>query len=215
MSRKSFILHTDSLSVLDQLTDDQAGKLFKAIHSYQKNGEIIEIDQLIKIAINPFLNQFERDKEKYVNIIERNKNNGSKGGRPKNPKKPTGLFGNPKKPKKADNDSDNDSKNDNDVNKLTIEEQFQIFWNKYNYKISRPKAEKSFQLALKVNGFENILKGVENYLLHRGKDPKYWKHPTTWLNNHCWNDEYQVKQDNHNNFNKQNYDEGTEGFLIG
>jgi hypothetical protein len=30
-SRKSFIIHKDSLDILDKLSDEQAGKLFKAI----------------------------------------------------------------------------------------------------------------------------------------------------------------------------------------
>ena len=41
--RKSFILHNDSLNVLDILTDEQAGKLFKAIKNYQ-NGVKQELD---------------------------------------------------------------------------------------------------------------------------------------------------------------------------
>jgi len=32
--KKSFILHHDTLNVLDELTDEQAGKLFKAIFNY-------------------------------------------------------------------------------------------------------------------------------------------------------------------------------------
>jgi hypothetical protein len=38
----------------------------------------------------------------------------------KEPKKPTGLSGNPKEPKKADNDSDN--KNDNDSDSDNVKE---------------------------------------------------------------------------------------------
>ena len=59
-----------------------------------------------------------------MSIVERNKSNGSKGGRPKseNPKEPkeptklTGLFGNPKEPTKPDNDNeyDNEYVDDND-----------------------------------------------------------------------------------------------------
>ena len=115
--RKSFLVHIDSLDILDDLTDEQAGMLFKAIKAHQK-GEDIELSPIVKIAFSPFKNQFARDDEKYQKIVERNKNNGLKGGRPKtqdNPKKPTGLIGNPDNPSKADNkndsDSDSDSKN--------------------------------------------------------------------------------------------------------
>lgn len=117
--RKSFVLHIDSLDILDDLTDEQAGQLFKAIKSHHK-GEISELCPLVKIAFSPFKNQFARDDEKYQKIVERNKNNGLKGGRPKtqdNPEKPTGLSGNPDNPQKADNDSDSKSVNDSDSKK--------------------------------------------------------------------------------------------------
>ena len=68
-------------------------------------------------------NQFIRDNEKYLTVVERNKENGKKGGRPKKetvtknpnkPKKPNGLNGLPDKPKKADsvNGNEKDSKKD-------------------------------------------------------------------------------------------------------
>ena len=108
------MLHLDSLCVLDDLTDEQAGKLFRAIREFNA-GQEVELDPLLKIAFSPFKNQFIRDGVKYQAVIERNKANGAKGGRPKKPKKPTGLNGNPKKPvapKKADSVSDNESDSD-------------------------------------------------------------------------------------------------------
>lgn len=116
--RKSFILHTDSLNILDILTDEQAGKLFKAIKNYQ-NGVKQDLDFGINIAFMQFENQFKRDEEKYESVVERNKINGSKGGRPKNPTEPketqnnpVGLSGLINNPKKADSDSDSDSESD-------------------------------------------------------------------------------------------------------
>lgn len=112
--RKSFIVHHDSLEVINKLTDEQAGKLLKAIKAYQL-GEDFEMDLMTDLVFTPFKSQFIRDDEKYQNIVNRNKNNGLKGGRPKtqtNPKEPnepTGLSGNPKEPKKPDSDSDSGS----------------------------------------------------------------------------------------------------------
>ncbi len=128
--RKSFILHNDSLNVLDILTDEQAGKLFKAIKNYQ-NGVKQELDFGINIAFLQFENQFKRDEEKYESVIERNKINGSKGGRPKNPTEPketqnnpVGFLetqNNPTEPKKPDSDSDSDSVSDSkkEINIIT------------------------------------------------------------------------------------------------
>jgi hypothetical protein len=117
LSRKSFIIFKDSLVVLDELSNEQAGLLFKAIKAYQNDEEIV-MDALTKITFSPFKSQFERDTEKYTKTVERNKINGSKGGRPITqdnpiePKKPSGLNDNPTKPKKADSDSDSDSGSD-------------------------------------------------------------------------------------------------------
>jgi hypothetical protein len=134
--KPSFILHKDSLSILDELNDEQAGMLFKAIYHYQVNGVLPpDLDFVMRIAISPFVNQFVRDENKYENISERNKENGKKGGRPKktqvNPNNPVGLLGtqdnpkNPSKPKESHSDSESDSdsekesdkENDNDKEK--------------------------------------------------------------------------------------------------
>ena len=80
--RKSFVLHKDSLDILPDLTDEQAGKLFKAIHSYQVN-EDLKLDQITKMVFLPFKNQFIRDNEKYAETCERRAIAGSKGGKQK------------------------------------------------------------------------------------------------------------------------------------
>ena len=46
--KKGFLLYVDSLGVLDELTDEQAGKLFKAIHKIQRGEETAELDQITK-----------------------------------------------------------------------------------------------------------------------------------------------------------------------
>ena len=80
--RKSFIVHKDSLAILDELTDSQAGQLFKAIRSYQA-GEDPELDPLIRIAFSSFKNQFKRDDAKYQEIVKVRKTSGGKGGHAK------------------------------------------------------------------------------------------------------------------------------------
>ena len=113
--KKSFLLYLDTLEILHKLTDEQAGKLLKAFLAYH-SGQDLELDPLLDLVFFSFQAQFERDGIKYNNIVERNKNNGSKGGRPKNPveaKEPSGLSGNPSKPKEADSGSDKDSDKDN------------------------------------------------------------------------------------------------------
>jgi hypothetical protein len=121
--KKSFIVHLDSLEILDELTDDQAGKLLKAFRDYHHEKDL-KLDSILRIVFVPFKLQFQRDNDKYEGTVVRNSLNGSKGGRPKKPTKtkqkqenPVGYFGlsqNPLKAKKADSDSDSVSDSGND-----------------------------------------------------------------------------------------------------
>ena len=104
---KSFILHKDSLSVLNKLTDEQAGKLFKSIFIYQTEN-VLPDDNLISIIFEPFLNQFKRDVENYKKTCEARKIAGSKGGKQK-------VANASKSKQKVANLADSDSKNKNEV----------------------------------------------------------------------------------------------------
>ena len=115
--RKSFIIHIDSLNILDELSDDQAGKLFKAIKCYQL-GDVFEFDALTRIAFSPFKNQFSRDDEKYIKLCEKNKLIAEKRY---STKSTTGVSGNQSLPtttKSTDNDSKSDSKSDSDSKEI-------------------------------------------------------------------------------------------------
>lgn len=123
--RKSFVIHIDSLDILDDLSNEQAGMLFNAIRAHH-NGTSLELDAITKIAFSPFKNQFKRDDENYIETVERNRINGLKGGRPRKRQeaeesKETQVVIN--KPKKADNDSksDSDSKNKSDSKKEILD----------------------------------------------------------------------------------------------
>lgn len=107
---KSFILHKDSLSVLNKLSDEEAGKLFKAIFNYQSQN-ILPTNNLISIIFEPFLNQFKRDAENIKSPVKLEKA-GSKGGKQK---VANASKSKQKVAKVADNKNDNKNKNDNDI----------------------------------------------------------------------------------------------------
>ena len=111
-NKKSFLLHIDSLDVLDDLSDEQAGMLFKAIKSYQL-GDEFELNSIVKIAFSPFKNQFSRDDEKYQKTCERRAVAGSKGGKQKvanasNCKQKVANVADTKNKTKNKSDSDSD-----------------------------------------------------------------------------------------------------------
>lgn len=109
--KENFILHHDSLSVINELTDEQAGMLIKEIYAYSvyinnpnKAKKPTGLIGLMSSVAYPFKMQLDRDLAKYKGVVEKNSNNGKKGGRPKKEK----TQKKPTKPKKADSDSDSE-----------------------------------------------------------------------------------------------------------
>lgn len=119
-----------------KLTDEQSGKLFKHILSYVNDENPVINDVILDLVFEPIKQALKRDLKRYESICLRNKDNGSKGGRPKTkirkPRKPSGLItnpnnpdgsrNNPNNPDEPDNDSDSDIDNgiDNDKEKSII-----------------------------------------------------------------------------------------------
>lgn len=121
--KRSFVLYIDTLEALEDMTNEDAGILFKAMRDYH-NGNTVEIPDHIKPVFRLFEMQFKRDGVKYEKKVERNRENGKKGGRPK--EEPTETHKNPvgsdkthKNPEKPDSgsgsgrDSESDNGNDN------------------------------------------------------------------------------------------------------
>jgi hypothetical protein len=106
--KKSFIIYTDSRGMVNKLSNERAGILFKTLFSYCDDENPICDDEVIDMAFEHFKNILKRDLIKYENIVERNRNNGKNGGRPKNPVGNLETEINPKEPKKADSDNDSD-----------------------------------------------------------------------------------------------------------
>jgi len=109
--RKSFIVHLDSLGVLDDLSDEQCGELFRAIKAYHL-GDEITLSPIAKIAFSPFKNQFARDSVKYEKLCEKNRLIAVNRHKNKATKSTTGNDSIPSVTKSTDNDNDNDSDSD-------------------------------------------------------------------------------------------------------
>jgi len=130
-NKKSLLIHIDSLDILDDLTNGQAGVLFKAIKAYQK-GEDFPLDSIVKIAFSPFKNQFIRDDEKYIKTCERRAIAGAKGGKQK-----VANASNSKQ--KVANLADTNNKNKNKTNNKNdnySKDICQLITDEYNDKLS-------------------------------------------------------------------------------
>lgn len=64
MDKKSFVLYNDQKEVIDELDDEQAGKLLKAIYEYNTTKKIT-LKGALKIIFIPFKTSFDRDDEKW------------------------------------------------------------------------------------------------------------------------------------------------------
>jgi len=117
--KKSFLLYIDLLEVIDELTDEQAGKLFKAIKDFML-GKELDLDPIIKVAFHPIKTHLLRDSGKYDEVVQKRKEAGVKGARQKlaNAEIQKQMLANAKTNKQslanlADNVNDNVNGNDN------------------------------------------------------------------------------------------------------
>lgn len=115
--KKSFVAYCDWIESFEELSDEEAGKLVKHLFRYVNDLEPESPDRLTKMCFIPIKQSLKRDLKKYDNYIQKQIQNGKKGGRPK---KPTDIIKTQKtqaffqKPKKADSVIVSDSVNDND-----------------------------------------------------------------------------------------------------
>ena len=76
--KDSFVIYTENEDIVNELSDEQAGKLFKALFCYQ-SGENVDIDDLAtKIAFKTIKRQIDKCNEKYEKTREKRSEAGKK-----------------------------------------------------------------------------------------------------------------------------------------
>lgn len=92
-------------NALELLSDEQAGRLMKAIWHYASCGEVTPMTGVEGMAFAMILPQMQKDEAAHDAFVESRRINGAKGGRPKKasgseeePKKPSGFSENLQKP---------------------------------------------------------------------------------------------------------------------
>ena len=85
IDNNSFVLYTNYFEILNELSTEDAGYIFKAILEYKATGNF-QIPNHLLIAFKFIKNQLDIDNSKYQEKCEKAKANGLRGGRPKNPK---------------------------------------------------------------------------------------------------------------------------------
>ncbi len=81
MGKETFIIYCSFYKPISILSDKQLGRLFRAIFEYNL-GEVVNVEDDIRMAFEFFKNQFILDESKYQAKVMRDVENGRKGGNP-------------------------------------------------------------------------------------------------------------------------------------
>lgn len=126
----------------------------------------------------------------YYGKAKANKNNGMKGGRPKNPIETQSVISsNPDETlikNKELRTTNKELQTNNHKNTLIG---FDEFWSVYDKKVSRAKAEKEWlKIGIDDDLLETIILAARNYVKSK-PDKQFRKDPERWLKNRGWEDE--------------------------
>lgn len=111
--KNSFVMYTDYMEQISMLKREQRGDLFTAIMAYADNAELPDMDDVTRMAFCFIRSQMDRDRNKYQDTIEKRREAGKQGGRPKasgfdeKAKKANVFSDNQTEAKKPDNVNDN------------------------------------------------------------------------------------------------------------
>ena len=84
--KSSFLIYLDYKEQFELLTDAELGQLLRAIMLYEETGEIAELSGMLKMAFSFIKTQLDKDRQKYEEKCEKNRENAKKGGRHKKQK---------------------------------------------------------------------------------------------------------------------------------
>ena len=102
MAKQSFLMYCDYRQHFLLLSKEQQSDLLMFIFDYVETREAPNIDdKLVAMAFSFIKSNLDRDFDKYDKICNRNRNNGLRGGRPKNPVGYPETQGNPEKPRET------------------------------------------------------------------------------------------------------------------
>lgn len=168
---------TNTLSFQMQINQDKVEEILK----YCREIELFETDGILLYS-ESFLSRMEQMDE----LRAKRREAGRKGGKAKAKLKQTSSKNLALKEKKGKEKKGNNDKE--------IKEEFNIWYSKYPLKKSKDTALKKF-ISIREDGIslEELINGLDGYIRElklKNTEDKFIKHPSTWLNQCCWNDEY-------------------------
>lgn len=189
--RKSFILYLDNSIILDQLTDEESGKLIKAIFKYQSSGVTPDFSKnpALAMGFSVFKMSLDRDSEKYQERCEKNRANGKKGGIANATNRyQTGANASKRVANQADNGNDSDNGNDIDNGRINYKEVVETF---NTICVSHPKVKslsearkKAIQARLRTYSMDDLkraFEAMEQSEFLKGNNSSDWSANFDWV----------------------------------
>lgn len=191
MKKDSFVLYTEYMEQIELLSMEQRGILLTAIFAYVSDAELPDMDGITKMAFAFIKSRIDKDTEKYAKTIEKRKEAGKLGGRPK----ANGSSEKQEKAKKANSfsekqnnpvyDNDNVNVNVNVLKDKTYTCAFEALWKAYPRKKEKAGAYKCYKARL-ADGFsedelETAVKRYADECQRQKTEQKYIKLAATFL----------------------------------
>ena len=191
MKKDSFVLYTEYMEQIELLSMEQRGILLTAIFAYVSDAELPDMDGITKMAFAFIKSRIDKDTEKYAKTIEKRKEAGKLGGRPK----ANGSSEKQEKAKKANGfsekqnnpvyDNDNVNVNVNVLKDKTYTCAFEALWKAYPRKKEKAGAYKCYKARL-ADGFsedelETAVKRYAEECQRQKTEQKYIKLAATFL----------------------------------
>ena len=192
-------------NVFAELSDEEVGKMVKAIMVYDRTGEEPNFDGILRFAwrthIEPKMRIIKENYERKCKQNKENVNKRWKRGDTENKKNDTNDTNvNEQIPNDTnvddidiDRDIDIEKDKDKDIkNTCAFDNGFELFWNEYPKHKGKPVAEKAFNKAIKKIDIDTMLEAIRKQKQSaqwKKENGQYIPYPATWLNQERWADE--------------------------
>jgi hypothetical protein len=99
------------------------------------------------------------------------------------------VVAEPSPPERKGEERRGEEKKDNRAANAALNADFKIWYQVFPLHLAPGDAERAYMRARKIADAETLLAAARAYAAKPDRDPKFTKHPATWLNKKCWLDE--------------------------
>ena len=198
-----FVFQDDYLEKTARLTDEEFGRLVRALATYHVTGEVHELEGRECGYFDFIKGDIDRIDDKYEARCQTNRNNRQRNDANDDEQQRTITNDNERQQSSTnehkDKDKDKDKVKDKDIksanalsaNAQEVARRFDKFWSVYPRHEGKQAAQKAFD---KIKPDDTLLETMINTIVRQKQteqwsDPRFIPHPATWLNGRRWEDE--------------------------